>query len=357
MSVWTAYPDGSQLTKVLDTNTPIPGWSGTFQEFYGDSVQIFNQTVVLIGFDCGGCTSGVGVYTVWASGGTVRKLVDKNTPVPGGAVNFGSFVTDFTTAPSGWSGIPFHQATGYVVFQNSQQVYAVPLFLGGNANDVAGNWDSSYSPPSPYCCIADSPSLNGGTVALRMGNVFGHASVQTVNRQGDPLSFRVIADRNTATPGGPAGYVFDDFTLGQAVNDKGIVFRGESNSPTAGDVVDGIYSYGSAGYAKLVDTNTPVPGGTGNFQSTNGFGRIAASNGVVVFQGLDAAGALGLYAVPEGGGTIVKVIAKGDPIGSGFTVDNVTMGKQAMSGSLLTFRVNYTNFQGAGMYSTTVVLP
>lgn len=330
--VWTANDDGTKLTPVLTTRTPIPGMPGqTFRASYGTAIQIENGMVVVLGITCGGCNSGVGYYTVPASGGTVKKLVD------------------WTQFSKHAFPIDFHAKAGQVVFQNNQQVYAIPL-AGGPITRVAGTWDAHYSPPSPYCCIFDTPDINdaGTTVALRAGNVFGHGSVQTVNRNGNPLSFKVIANKRTG---------IDEFEVAQPVIDGStVVYRAKNLS----DTVTGIY----AGHVKLVDTNTPVPGGTGNFQCGNCFDAIVAKGGIVVFHGYDAAGHEGLYKVDETGKNLAKIISYGDPIGNGFKVWGVRIGAEALevvrnaSGQIvnhkLVFYVGYQAYRGSGVYEVTL---
>ena len=113
-------------------------------------------TLVLIGDNCGGCA--VGLFTRSVFGGPITKLVDKNDTsdaFPAGDNHFGGFPPDFRIGD------------GLVVFQNRQQVFAVPIG-GGTVTPVAGPQDSGYSPPDGYCCIFADPSVKAGKVLLNV---------------------------------------------------------------------------------------------------------------------------------------------------------------------------------------------
>jgi len=197
-------------------------------------------------------------------------------------------------------------------------------------------------------------------VFLHGGNVFGRSTLDTVDVSGDPLSYRFIVTNQTHPPHTPLGYLFDDFEFWSPVSDQALVFGGASTKPSH-PYIYGIYAKaGEAGdLTRLVDSNTLIPQGTGNFGNFSWFGThspIVASNGVVVFGALDSAGNAGLYAVKETGGWVRKIIAKGDAI-NGFTVDSLNIGREALDGTTLVFSVNYASFQGSGLYSTQVTLP
>jgi hypothetical protein len=181
-----------------------------------------------------------------------------------------------------------------------------------------------------------------------------------LRKNGNPTTFRFIATNGTHPPQTPPDYRFDDFEFFSPVIDQALIFGGASTVPGADPpqpYIRGIYSR-SDRFKRLVDTNVPVPGGTGNFVF-DWYGTaspILASNGIVVFGARDAADIPGLYAVRQDGGPIHKVIARGDPI-NGFIAQDFNVSRQGLSGNVLVFSVSYASFQGAGMYSTLVVLP
>ena len=359
--VWTATTSGGNLKRMITPNTLIPfGGGAKFQQVYGDYVSITGNTVVVLGDSCGGCSHGVGIYTRSVSGGPITRLVDTS-----------EFIPVSTTQKYDVFPIDFHANGNNVVFQNTQQIFSVPLG-GGKAVAVAGTQDGGFSPPAPYCCIFAQPTLSdpSSEVLLLGGNGFGTSQIQAVNRSGAPLSFRVIADASMHPPHTPSAYRFNNFNFGTPVIDRTFdhryyVFRGLGTAPSSPNIT-GIYSRGSTGLHSLVDTNTPVPGGTGTFAPYDccgraGFEVMGAGNSVVVFRGIDAAQKAGLYAVSAGGGPITKIIAQGDPL-NGFTVEPnpglpIVMRRDGFDGTTLGFQVTYAGFRGRGIYTTQVVLP
>ena len=92
------------------------------------------------------------------------------------------------------------------------------------------------------------------------------------------------------------------------------------------------------------------------FQQIGQISPIGAGNGIVVFGALDGLGNPGIYAVPQTGGRVTKIIARGDPI-RGFTVADLGFRRAGFDGKNLAFLVSYAGFLGTGLYSTEVVLP
>ncbi len=88
-----AYTDiGGVLGLVADTDTTIPGGSGSFTALgtsVGGSISFDGLNVVFRGL---GSSDQDGVYT--DEGGTLRIVADTNTPIPGGAGNFVGFRRD-----------------------------------------------------------------------------------------------------------------------------------------------------------------------------------------------------------------------------------------------------------------------
>ncbi|GAC1466793.1 MAG: hypothetical protein NVS2B14_11570 [Chamaesiphon sp.] len=346
-STWTANIDGTNLTKVVDTNTPIPSSSGNFGTGFGNLIQINNGTVVFIGYDNNVVARGL--YAVPAQGGTVTKLVDTNDLIPDLIPASNQKFTNFSG--------DFNVNNGTVVFASSnQQTYSVPV-SGGSISVVADNNNPRGANP---CCLFDSPRLSNGTVILKNGNVFGRAALAIGNL--DPKSLLAeIATGGTPTPGGSSqNLLFDNFTFSTPVIDNGTVAFYAASNPASqpnNDVVQGIYSYINGSLNQLVDTNTPVPGGTGNFVRFGNFGNrngISLSNGMVVFQGADAAtvqdlnGGESIYAVPATGGLVTKIIGPGDQL-NGHTLSNLNIDQNSFSTGQLAIEAFYKD-GGAGIY-------
>src|SRR5262245_6279357 len=74
-----------RLTRVVDTHTPIPGGTGTFERV--DLLGLEGSTVLL---QCGRDANPVGLYT--AQEGRLHVVADMHTPIPGGTGTFTNFV-------------------------------------------------------------------------------------------------------------------------------------------------------------------------------------------------------------------------------------------------------------------------
>jgi hypothetical protein len=148
-----------------------------------------------------------------------------------------------------------------------------------------------FRPIPFFLCLA----LNGLTAALSSASAQDYA-------------FTKIIDSNDPIPGG-LGTLFVPSNLA-AIDNGSIIFRnGNDLAP------DSIWSVtGAASPIKLVDLNTTVPGGTGEFTSLvldfSAPGLPVLSNGTVIFAGRDSASTGytgGIYSVPATGGTITRI--------------------------------------------------
>src|SRR5262245_13500361 len=296
-SLWSADPTGSGLLTLADDNTPIPGGGGrTFGNVFPFGVA--NGRVVFFGGDD---LTQRGYYSVPASGGPVTLLVNNSTPIPGGGDNFevnaqGHFSADGDT----------------VVFENRGSIFAVPS-TGGQARLVAGG---------VFICVANylaggvgsffAPDLSGGTVVI-LGS-FGQSLIFTAPLSGLTSTVQMcpgqgtvpvatnatlVATLNTVVPGDPQGRTFDSTAFYPPIVDNGtVVFAGAPQNSSA----IGIFSWRAGTLTRLVDTNTPVPGGTGTFQPLSVSQLVYTANGGnVVFRGFDAANKSGLYYVSASG--------------------------------------------------------
>src|SRR5262249_25573862 len=84
---------GGLFSRIIDLTTPIPNGTGTFTNVMASSFS--GSTISFYG---GGTGGQVGIYTA-TLGSVVTRIADRNTPVPGGTGNF--FPTG-TLLPSHW---------------------------------------------------------------------------------------------------------------------------------------------------------------------------------------------------------------------------------------------------------------
>lgn len=205
------YTNIGGLLNAIDINTPIPNGTGNFSNIAGDfggfSTGTFsinnNGSVVFIGF--GAFSQNVsqqeGIHT--NVGGVINVVADRNTPIPGGTENFGSF-------------------------KNSS------IDNNGNVTFIGDSLVSFY--PNPY---------SGGIYT----NVGG--------------SLNVIADRSTPIPGGIGN--FGSFASISVDRQNGSVAFSASSSQSG--INTGIYTNVGGRLNVIADTSTLIPGSTGDFNS------------------------------------------------------------------------------------------
>lgn len=305
-----AYTDiGGVLGLVADTNTSIPGGSGSFTELgrsIGGSVSFDGVNVVFRGE---GSSAQDGVYT--NEGGALRIVADTATPIPGGAGNFVGFRFD----PSIDSGnIAF--AGGDTAGFSLGGVYTE---IGGLLSVVA---DGSTPIPggSGNFSSFDIVSMDGTDVAFRG---FAPTFIGLVTYI-DGV-FNVVMDQNTPIPGDTG-----NFTLfGAATLDGGnVVFLGGKNAD-----LTGVYTDLGGTLRVVADKNTPVPLGTGNFTDFF-FGPVAAiDNGNIAFMGARFSSA-GMYA--EMNGSLMKIVDETDAL-DGASAVLLDGGPEALGGNQAAF--------------------
>jgi hypothetical protein len=268
-------------------------------------------------------------YAVPATGGTIKELVNQSTEKPDGTGKFGA--TAFS--PSN-----FDLDSSSLVFVVDAAGFAVPAagtpltepdndtkFFICETGYIDGGMDGYY--------YAD---LSGKTMALFTGSTFGQGAIYYAPLRGltgvkakcaSPSLMVTKATRvasiNTSVPADPHKRKFYAYDFASpAIDGKNIVFGGGATPLKSAIDLAGLYGYnsGTRTTVKLVDSNTPVPGGHGNFQ-IYGTGAISRGwtvhSGNVVCLGLDANGKEGLYLVGAGGGNINKLLAVGDKLPDG----------------------------------------
>jgi hypothetical protein len=152
----------------------------------------------------------------------LSKVVDLNTPIPGGSGNFTVF---------------------------------------------------SYSFPLPYM-------VSGGNVAFQAGGGSGQYGIYIFNG----TTVTRVADYNSPIPGGSGNFIVL-LSGNPVISDNNVAFWG------GGSAQDGIYLFHGTTLSKVADTNTPTPGGSGNF---TGFFDPVIDDGKVVFRATGA-GQNGFY--------------------------------------------------------------
>jgi hypothetical protein len=335
--IYTGYP-GSPLNVVADTTTAIPGGTGNFTAFTGNSLfpgnpTISGQSVVFFG---AGSSGQQGIYSfpvdpIYPNGPI--KIADLNTTVPDGSGHF----TTFTTS-AGFPSTPLLSGN-HVVFwaggsSGQQGIYSFPvnpIFPGqpikiadlntaipggiGNFTDFVGN---PAFPTGPVGSFPTNPLFPGSPV-FPGGPVFPNAPVY---------------------PGNPIDVAFQAYGAG-----------GQA----------GIYASINGALVRVADTNTAIPGGTGNF---TGFSGLSVSGNMVAFTGTGANGQSGIYVsfpsnpnfpgAPVFPGSPIKAIDLNDMLDAK-TITGFQLGPAGLSGDPVAFAATFSD-GSQGIYTVPVVV-
>ena len=135
-------------------------------------------------------------------------------------------------------------------------------------------------------------------------------------------------------PGG-GGFTFAAFGEPQISNDD-VVFRADGVDASS-NVLAGVYATNGGSLFAVADTNTSIPGGSGNF--INSFGAPWISDGNVAFTGRGSAGQSGIYYLPSTG-VLQEVISLFDILDGKMLLD-FRVGD--LDGSSLAFVASFTD--------------
>ncbi len=365
--VWSGHLHAGlfNFTEIASFNTAIPDGNGTFDNF--PAFPTLNATTVL--FRGRGPDSQEGIFS--HDGNVLSTIADQNTPVPDATGNFVLFSS------------PSVDSAGNIAFSGNQnqgssgQVGVYKIVNNGQLERVV---DRSFSLDGEAFLSADDIHIDNGNVVFRGNN----ASNPIVTDIGGTLT--IIADRNTAIPGGSFGN-FNNFIFTD-IEDETIVFgasgighdgiyqysagvldvvadtttavpggsfgnftnlfapvidNDEIVFSAAGAGIEGIYRFQNGVINPIVDTNTPIPGGPGNFADFNDI-RPAYENGTLAFRGIGNGGRQGLYF--NNGHDTFKVIDDADTL-LGKEIDAFLLSSDGLHGDTIAFSVLFNDGTGA----------
>jgi hypothetical protein len=319
---------GGSAVRIADTSTTQPNTGGeTFWGFgqFGEWPDIRNGTVYFTGLG----PTRLGVYS--GSGGGVSLVADDATALPGAPV------------PLALSGQPSHDDQTVFSANNSP---SVPVFAGVYVTTPAGAIavvaDSRLPPDGLGFFNSDQPTIGGGTLAFHVNS----------SPRGSHFLYTVpVADAGTTDPtllvrtGDPSPNGFPFGVLSRPTADR-------STGELCFFSGDAIYHWDGLQFLLVADTNTAVPGGTGTFNSFHL--ECSIDSGDVVFGGFDEFFANGVYLKPRGG-SLVKVINTADML-EGEVVHEVTLGRNVIQGNRIAFHARYGSFR-SGIFVTSVPEP
>ena len=280
------------FTKIVDTDTPIPGGTGTFTTFGDRSLDQGILAFIGHGLD----QSGVYLYV----NGELSVVADRSTAIPDGVGNFTHF------SPVSLDGLDLAFAGGG---DGAAGIYSI---LGGSLAKVV---DLNTAIPDGMGTFdhLDQPSLDDGVIAFVGSGPLNQFGIYLA----DGGMLTTVADTNTSIPDGTGD--FEGISSTPASLDGGqVAFAGHDTANQFG-----IYVSSAGTLTKVADVNTLVPGGVGTF---NSFQQPVINDGVIAFMGLDASLQPGIY-LAEGG--TLDIAAGTGAVDAGFTVPSLDAGSVA----------------------------
>lgn len=165
---WGVFTSSTvSLARIADTNTPIPNGTGSFTSFGHFRCTIDNGTVAFPGQGSGGQE---GVYT--GNGSTLTRIADTNTPVPGGTGSFSSFMYPVVTSDGvsfiglwegSQSGLYTTIGGGLRMVADSQTTYpgSMGFYSFRDVTPITAQLAGSGSRLAFIARRTDNPSVNG----------------------------------------------------------------------------------------------------------------------------------------------------------------------------------------------------
>ncbi len=306
-SIWSVRL-GAAPVSLVDLTANAPGGTGLFTSFFID----FSAPGYLVARDGAvlfaardsapsGTYSG-GLYSVATSGGTVTRVANHLSAIPGGT---GTFTFGFRNFSLSGTRAVFD---GGGTTAGDGGIYAADL-SGANATAIAVGSHPIHPEFTFPVNNFSLPSISGSNVALYGGTVFdpssGYNAFYTTPSSGGFLYGEPVTSSN-ALPGDPT--VSFHTRLGAPRLDGTNLFFAADDSNTNPNYF-GLYRVGSGGgtITRIVDRNSTLPGLT----SISAFNNYASSGSLLAFTASAPDGANGVF-VGDGTAT-AKVLATGDP--------------------------------------------
>lgn len=300
-------------SKIADTNTLVPASNENFTQFFPPAIKSGN--VAFEGIDSSGQQ---GIYT--SVGGSLNIVANQNTAVPGGTGNFNLL---FPPATSG----------GNVAFTGGDSFTPQGIYtnIGGSLSVVA-NQNTAIPGGTGNFSSFFSPAIGGGQVVFEGADSSGQQGIYTTGGG----SLNVVANQNTAVPGGTGNFT----SLSGISFEEGVVtFKGAGLSGQ-----QGIYNNSGGSLNVVANQNTSIPGDTGKFTS---FSSATFDEGNVAFGGVDSSGKQGIYT--KIGGSL-NVVANQDTAIPGGKGNFTALSSPLINGQDVTFLGSGADGQD-GIYS------
>lgn len=342
------------FTRVVDTNSPIPGGTGNFI-FFTDpfttssldsrpAVSIENGTIVFSG---SGAFGQRGIYTA-PVGGPITMIADTNTALPDGTATFRLFGTPSLS----------HRNVAFPASGTIASVAQGAFFvsLGSPIKTVA---DQNTPVPGGIGVFRgiDRVCLDDGNVAFVHSNVgkdriFVADSGGQITLIADSTNFDVF--NGLSFNDGIVAFISRQRSIFAApvgsppmlVVDVGSSLTG-FNPPIDNGAIAFLMQGGNGIYTATIDgsispvalVGTPIPSGTGNFTFFDA-DSPSHRDGIVAFRGFGPSGQEGIYASISG--SLTKVIDLSNTL-DGKTLTHLFLGYESVSGNQIAFAAQFAN--------------
>jgi hypothetical protein len=332
-SIWSYNLITKALVKLVDTSTPIPEGTGDFAGLGpgGNSLQVNNGTVLFYGYGSGvnpvtACEA-YGLYTVSVAGGTIFRVVDDTTPLPGfmGSV--------FCHLNNGYGGLSLNR--GRVLFSAdaatsasaNDGVWRAPANVNTIESDFDRIADMSTVYTSPFPSGVSNDQWFGGSIGAAALAFTGGGEVGVAGLFVDSYSNPILLS-SYVLPGDAAHdttYPYNaSFYIGPIVDSADIFFVATdpfyqgtcaNGGGTGTGTFTGVFRTGLTGGAATSILNTCDTQPNRDSIGANSFTQLAANEGTAVFPVLD--NTTGNYVLDSSvNGAISPILAPGDPLPS-----------------------------------------
>jgi hypothetical protein len=320
-----ATPTGVSITKIAETNQICPSDIQCFFDSFGSPAINSNKVAFYSRLRYSPYAyASDGIFTSLDSSISTIKIATCLTP--GSCQGLGA-------EPSLSAGtLAFFQYSGTVSRQYN-------LIVGSNGVFKTA---FTYRCNPAYCETSfGNPSVSEGFVAFNINSsVVGRAGIYIYDNVAGSLPF-VVVTTEYSVPGGSG--TFTSFG-GQSISGNFVAFVGTGSNSEKGIYTQDINAKGIDPLGFIVDNNTSIPGGTGNF---NAFGTPSLSGNIVAFLGSDSNGLQGIYTGGIRGA--LNIVADTSTLIPGRTSKFKSFGDPVLSGNWVAFFGADSN-GGEGIY-------
>jgi hypothetical protein len=378
-AIWSYNLADGSFIRLVDQETPAPGGTGNFSEFFYDSQPILkNGYVTFLARDDKPLPYNQGIYTVPVTGGPIQLVANYNTPDPSGGnfINFdmagkpfgGFYVADPPPMPPDADPETYTPGPGRIVFwaRNPQNVFGLYSALpDGSELSVIADVLRPYRPKSVFPVSIFGNGVASGDTAVFQGQTAFDPSTGFNALYSSPVTgptgltedgspdYVEILTHETPLPGNPNPDKFHtriNLPSLQMEGDRIAFVADDSNSKYRGIFTISMHG----GEITPVVTGETELEGLGTVEAVNGsFNGLTLNHGRILFKAVDTTpgfpGNHGLFVWNPEDGTHKRVVGTGDKIDDDTVNVVLHPACASMSGGRIVF-VAWFRTQGAAVY-------